>query len=79
MMIAFSCAIEKLTSRLYGVGPRVKEADLATDIKVMNICGSSLDRQPDLSCMSLCEQFYNARRVHQEIPFPSLYLAQGQI
>jgi len=40
----------------------------------MNICGSSLDRQPDL-----CEQFHHARRVHQESKFPSLYLAQGQI
>ena len=51
MMIAFSCVIEKFTSRLYGIGPRVKEADLATEIKVMTICGSSLDRQPDLSCL----------------------------
>ena len=37
------------TSRLYGVGPRVKQVDVAREIKVKNICGSNVDLRPGLS------------------------------
>ena len=42
-------AIEEFTCRLYGVGPRVKQVDVAREIKVMNICGSNVDLRPGLS------------------------------
>ena len=41
--------IEEFTCRLYGVGPRVKQVDVAREIKVKNICGSNVDLRPDLS------------------------------
>ena len=34
--------IEEFTCRLYGVGPRVKQVDVATEIKVKNRCGSNV-------------------------------------
>ena len=39
--------IEEFTCRLYGVGPRVKQVDVAREIK--NICGSNVDLRPGLS------------------------------
>jgi len=41
--------IEKFTCHLYGVGPRVKQVDVAREIKVKNICGSNVDLRPGLS------------------------------
>ena len=41
--------IEEFTCRLYGVGPRVKQVDVAREIKVKNICGSNVDLRPGLS------------------------------
>ena len=41
--------IEEFTCRLYGVGPRVKQVDVATEIKVKNRCGSNVDFRPGLS------------------------------
>ena len=41
--------MEELTCRLYGVGPRVKQVDVAREIKVKNICGSNVDLRPGLS------------------------------
>ena len=35
--------------RLYGVGPRVKQVDVAREIKVKNIGGSNVDLRPGLS------------------------------
>ena len=52
--------IEEFTCRLYGVGPRVKQVDVARDIKVKNICGSNVDLRPglsiDLSTFPPCRQ-----------------------
>ena len=41
--------IHEFTCRLYGVGPRVKQVDVAREIKVKNICGSNIDLRPGLS------------------------------
>ena len=41
--------IEEFTCRLYRVGPRVKQVDVAREIKVKNICGSTVDIRPGLS------------------------------
>ena len=41
--------IEEFTCRLYGVGPRVKQVDVAREFKVKNICGSNVDLRPGLS------------------------------
>ena len=41
--------MEEFTCRLYGVGPRVKQVDVAREIKVKNICGSNVDLRPGLS------------------------------
>ena len=41
--------IEEFTCRLYGVGPRVKQVDVAREIKVKNIYGSNVDLRPGLS------------------------------
>ena len=41
--------IEEFTCRLYGVGPRLKQVDVAREIKVKNICGSNVDLRPGLS------------------------------
>ena len=41
--------MEKFTCRLYGVGPRVKQVDVAREINVKNICGSNVDLWPGLS------------------------------
>ena len=41
--------IEELTCRLYEVGPRVKQVDVARETKVKNICGSNVDLRPGLS------------------------------
>ena len=41
--------IEEFTCRLYRVGPRVKQVDLAREIKVKNICCSNVDLRPGLS------------------------------
>ena len=47
--------IEEFTCRLYGVGPRVKQVDVAREIKVKNICGSNVDLRPGLSIdLSTC-------------------------
>ena len=40
--------IEEFTCRLYGVGPRVKQVDVAREIKVKNICSSNVDLRPSL-------------------------------
>ena len=43
-----------------GVGPRVKQVDVARKIKVMNICGSNVDLRPgasiDLSTFPRCRR-----------------------
>ena len=41
--------IEEFTCRLYGVGSRVKQVDVAREIKFKNICGSNVDLRPGLS------------------------------
>ena len=41
--------IEEFMCRLYGVGPRVKQIDVAREIKVKNICGSNVDLRSGLS------------------------------
>ena len=41
--------IKEFTCRLYGVGPRVKQADVGRQMKVKNICGSNVDLRPGLS------------------------------
>ena len=41
--------MEEFTCHLYGVGPRVKQVDVAREIKVKNICGSNVDLRPGLS------------------------------
>ena len=41
--------MEEFTCRLYGVGPLVKQVDVAREIKVKNICGSNVDLRPGLS------------------------------
>ena len=41
--------IKEFTCCLYGVGPRVKQVDVAREIKVKNICGSNVDLRPGLS------------------------------
>ena len=41
--------IEEFTCRLYGVGPRVKQIDVAREIKDKNICGSNVDLRSGLS------------------------------
>ena len=38
--------IEEFTCRLYGVGPRVKQVDVAREIKVKNMCGIDLSKCP---------------------------------
>ena len=41
--------IEEFTCRLYGVGPRLKQVDVAREIKVKNICDSNVDIRRGLS------------------------------
>ena len=52
--------MDEFTCRWYGVGPRVKQVDVARDIKVKNICGSNVDLRPglsiDLSTFPTCRQ-----------------------
>jgi len=52
--------IEEFTCRLYGVGPRVKQVDVAREIKVKNICGSNVDLRSGhsiaLSTFSTCRR-----------------------
>ena len=50
MMITLSMASRNLrVVILYGVGPRVRQVDMAREIKVNNICGSNVDLRPGLS------------------------------
>ena len=64
--------IEEFTCRLYGVGPRVKQVDVAREIKVKNRCGSNVHCSVHVSAMQT-----GSRPAHQESQFPSMYLAQG--
>ena len=64
--------IEEFTCRLYGVGPRVKQVDVATEIKVKNRCGSNVHCSLQVSAMQT-----GSCPAHQESQFPSMYLAQG--
>ena len=41
--------IEEFTCRLYEVGARVKQVDVAREIKVKNMCDSNVDLRPGLS------------------------------
>lgn len=67
--------IEQFTGRLYGGGPRVKEVDVAREVKVKKICGSSLHLRPRPINLPTVQK--GIRPAYHESQFPSLYLAQG--
>ena len=60
--------IEEFTCRLYGVGPRVRQAGVAREIKVKNICGSNVDLRPglsiDLSTFPTCRRLDKRVNLH---------------
>ena len=69
--------IEEFTCRLYVVGPRVKQVDMAREIKVKNICGSNVDLLPLHCSFHVSATQTRSRPAHKESQFPSVYLAHG--